>query len=64
MADVKICCSYTELVNTDKLVAHPKNPNKHPERQIIILGKIMIAKIWILYLIMQIIVSSIFQFVS
>ena len=36
MADVKICCSYTELVNTDKLVAHPKNPNKHPERQIII----------------------------
>lgn len=41
MADVKICCSYTELVNTDKLVAHPKNPNKHPERQIIILGKII-----------------------
>lgn len=32
MADVKICCSYTELVNTDKLVAHPKNPDKHPEQ--------------------------------
>lgn len=41
MSDIKICCSYTELVNVEKLVEHPKNPNRHPERQIILLSRII-----------------------
>ena len=34
-------CSYTELVEIHKLVAHPKNPNKHPKEQIERLAKII-----------------------
>jgi ParB-like chromosome segregation protein Spo0J len=38
---MKIQCAYTELVDVDKLVAHPKNYNKHPDRQIEMLAKIL-----------------------
>lgn len=34
-------CAYTELVNINKLVPNPKNPNKHPQEQIKRLAKII-----------------------
>jgi hypothetical protein len=36
---VEIKCAYTELVNPEKLVQNPKNPNKHSDRQIELLAK-------------------------
>ncbi len=44
MSEVKIMCTYTKLVPVQQLVEHPKNPNKHPEKQIEMLGKIMLAQ--------------------
>jgi hypothetical protein len=37
---VNVWCSFSELLDIDKFIAHPKNPNKHPNRQIEILTKI------------------------
>lgn len=34
-------CAYTELVPIDHLQPNPKNPNKHPEKQIKMLAKII-----------------------
>lgn len=38
---MKINCSHTDLVELHKLQPNPKNPNKHPERQIELLAKII-----------------------
>lgn len=40
-ADVSIYCAHTELVDTNKLVENPKNPNQHPDSQITLLAKII-----------------------
>jgi DNA modification methylase len=37
----KINCAHNKLVELHKLVPNPKNPNKHPERQIEMLAKII-----------------------
>lgn len=37
----KFNCAYDELVNLEKLVPNPKNPNKHPKEQIKRLSKII-----------------------
>jgi ParB-like chromosome segregation protein Spo0J len=37
----KIECAFDEMVSVHKLVANPKNPNKHPDRQIELLAKII-----------------------
>ena len=42
----KIKCSYKKLVPVDKLNPHPQNPNKHPEKQIKLLAKIISAQGW------------------
>lgn len=34
-------CAYTELIELHKLQANPKNPYKHPEKQIEVLAKII-----------------------
>jgi hypothetical protein len=36
---IEIKCEYTEMVDIDRLVENPRNPNHHPERQIEILVK-------------------------
>jgi len=41
---VPVHCAHTELVEIDKLVEHPRNPNKHPESQIKLLAKIIKAQ--------------------
>lgn len=43
---MQINCSYTDLVDIDLLQPHPHNPNKHPEKQIKYLAKIMNHQGW------------------
>lgn len=38
---MKIECAYDELIDIHKLQPNPKNPNKHPEKQIALLAKII-----------------------
>lgn len=38
---MKINCAHNKLEDVHKLVENPKNPNKHPERQIELLAKII-----------------------
>lgn len=37
----EVFCSFDEMVDLDRLVEHPKNPNTHPDQQIEFLAKIM-----------------------
>jgi DNA modification methylase len=43
---VGVNCSYQKLVPVSQLVAHPANANKHPQRQIEMLAKIMKYQGW------------------
>jgi hypothetical protein len=38
MSDIAVFCAHTEMVETAKLVRHPRNPNRHPESQIALLA--------------------------
>lgn len=46
MSDPAVFCAHTELVETEKLVPNPRNPNRHPEGQIKLLAKIIRAQGW------------------
>ena len=46
MANVEVNCSYTELVDPTTLVQNPRNPNKHPQKQIELLAKIIKSQGW------------------
>jgi len=46
MSDPAVFCAHTELVETEKLVPNPRNPNCHPESQIKLLAKIIKAQGW------------------
>jgi len=46
MTAIPVFCAHTELVETDKLVPNPRNPNKHPQKQIELLAKIIKAQGW------------------
>ena len=39
MENVSIKCQYTELVDVDKIIQNPRNPNKHDDRQLKVLIK-------------------------
>ena len=41
MTDIKIMCAYDKMVDVVELVPNPRNPNKHPEKQIILLAKLI-----------------------
>jgi len=43
---IKTECAYDEMVQIEKLVPHPRNPNKHPEKQIKLLTKIIAGQGW------------------
>jgi len=43
---IEIYCSYSELVEIDKLVPHPKNANTHPDNQLELLAKIIRVNGW------------------
>src|SRR5262245_56576127 len=39
-------CAHDELVATGKLAPNPKNPNKHPDHQLTLYGKILLHQGW------------------
>ena len=43
---MKVFCSHTDMVLTDIVKGNPKNPNKHPARQIELLSKIIKKQGW------------------
>lgn len=43
---MKINCTYQKLVPVSQLVRHPQNANKHPEKQIQLLAKILKYQGW------------------
>jgi len=43
-AAVPILCAHTELVDIEKVVENPRNPNQHPQAQIELLAKIIRAQ--------------------
>jgi hypothetical protein len=44
--EVPIYCAHTDVVEIEKLVPNPKNPNTHPYYQIEMLAKIIVAQGW------------------
>ena len=46
MGEIKIHCQYTELCDAASLVPNPRNPNRHPRRQIELLAKIIETQGW------------------
>lgn len=46
MNEIKIHCQYTELLEPATLVPNPRNPNRHPKRQIELLAKIIQTQGW------------------
>lgn len=43
---IKVHCSYDEMVGIDTVVRHPRNPNTHPVDQIRLLAKIILNQGW------------------
>ena len=41
MSDIHVFCAHTEMVDIEKLIPNPRNPNRHPESQIKLLAKII-----------------------
>ena len=39
--EIAIKCAFTDMVATDEVKPHPKNPNKHPPKQIALLARMM-----------------------
>lgn len=46
IGDVPVFCSYDEIVDITKVIGNPKNPNKHPEKQVQLLAEIIKATGW------------------
>ena len=38
---VDVKCSYDKMVSVKELKPHPKNPNRHPEKQVVILSELI-----------------------
>jgi 3'-phosphoadenosine 5'-phosphosulfate sulfotransferase (PAPS reductase)/FAD synthetase len=45
-APVKVACAHDDLVPLEKIIENPRNPNKHPKKQIELLAKIIEARGW------------------
>lgn len=46
MEDIIVHCSFDEMVAIEKVIPNPKNPNKHPKKQIELLAKIIKSQGW------------------
>lgn len=44
--EIKVNCAYTEMVEVAKLHPHPKNPNRHPAKQVRLLAKVIEHQGW------------------
>lgn len=46
IGNIPVFCSYDELLDIEKVVGNPRNPNKHPKKQVEMLAKIIKATGW------------------
>ena len=46
IGDIPVFCTYDELLETEKVIGNPRNPNKHPKKQVEMLAKIIKATGW------------------
>lgn len=46
IGQIPVFCSFDELLDTEKVVGNPRNPNEHPEEQIELLAKIISHQGW------------------
>lgn len=46
IGDIPVFCTYDELLDIEKVVGNPRNPNKHPKKQVEMLAKIIKATGW------------------
>lgn len=46
IGDVPVFCTFDELLDTEKVIGNPRNPNKHPKKQVEMLAKIIKATGW------------------
>lgn len=44
--DIPVFCAYDELVEVEKAIPNPRNPNHHPDEQVKLLSKIIKAQGW------------------
>ena len=44
--NIKIYCAYDELIDVASVIPNPRNPNRHPEKQIKLLAKVIEARGW------------------
>lgn len=44
--NVSVWCAHEQIVAVDSLKPHPRNPNKHPDKQIRLLSKVIEAQGW------------------
>lgn len=43
---VAVWCAHDEIVPTEKIIGNPRNPNRHPEKQVAALGKVIKGQGW------------------
>ena len=43
---VKVFCAFDEFVDLTKVIPNPRNPNKHPDKQVELLAKIIMNQGW------------------
>ena len=41
-----VYCAHSQMVEIEKVIPNPRNPNKHSEKQIALLSKIIAAQGW------------------
>ena len=46
IGDIPVFCSYDELLQTEKVIGNPRNPNKHSKKQVELLARIIKATGW------------------
>lgn len=46
IGQIPVFCSFDELLDTEKVVGNPRNPNEHPEEQVELLAKIISHQGW------------------
>lgn len=46
IGDIPVFCAFDELVDMEKIIPNPKNPNQHPPEQVSLLAKIIRAQGW------------------
>lgn len=46
IGEIPVFCSFDELVDTEKVIGNPRNPNTHGKKQVELLAKIIKATGW------------------